>query len=58
MLNVGLIGLGYWGPNLARVLSQIQRCKFVACCDLEPPQRLQREFGFAGVPWMAWKVSS
>src|SRR6266700_1271165 len=41
MLNVGLIGLGYWGPNLARVLNQIQGCKFVACCDLEP-KRLQR----------------
>lgn len=41
MLNVGLIGLGYWGPNLARVLNQTQRCNFVACCDLQP-QRLQK----------------
>lgn len=36
MLNLGLIGLGYWGPNLARVLHQTQRCNFVACCDLAP----------------------
>ena len=41
MLNVGLIGLGYWGPNLARVLNQSQRCNFVACSDLQP-QRLQK----------------
>jgi predicted dehydrogenase len=41
MLNIGLMGLGYWGPNLARVLNQIQRCNFVACCDLQP-QRLQK----------------
>jgi len=40
MLNIGLIGLGYWGPNLARVLNQTRRCNFVACCDLQP-QRLQ-----------------
>jgi predicted dehydrogenase len=33
MTKVGLIGLGYWGPNLARVLNQSRRCEFVACCD-------------------------
>jgi predicted dehydrogenase len=36
MIKVGLIGLGYWGPNLARVLNQTQTCKFAACCDREP----------------------
>lgn len=36
MIRVGLIGLGYWGPNLARVLNQTQTCKFTACCDREP----------------------
>lgn len=36
MIKVGLIGLGYWGPNLARVLNQTQRCEFTACCDLDP----------------------
>lgn len=36
MVKVGLIGLGYWGPNLARVLNQSPVCKFVACCDLDP----------------------
>lgn len=34
MIRVGLVGVGYWGPNLARVLNQNRRCKFVACCDL------------------------
>lgn len=33
MTKVGLIGYGYWGPNLARVLHQTPRCEFVACCD-------------------------
>ena len=36
MMKVGLAGLGYWGPNLARVLASNERCKFVACCDLDP----------------------
>lgn len=41
MKKIGLIGLGYWGPNLARVLSQSTRCEFAACCDMDP-QRLQK----------------
>jgi predicted dehydrogenase len=34
MVKVGLIGFGYWGPNLARTLNQTTRCKFVGCCDV------------------------
>jgi predicted dehydrogenase len=36
MFRVGLVGLGYWGPNLARVLANSERCEFSACCDLDP----------------------
>jgi predicted dehydrogenase len=36
MQRVGLIGFGYWGPNLARVLCQSTSCQFVACCDRDP----------------------
>jgi len=35
MIKVGLVGLGYWGPNLARVLNQSAKCEFTACCDLD-----------------------
>lgn len=35
MIKIGLAGLGYWGPNLARVLNQTPRCEFTACCDLD-----------------------
>ena len=38
MPRVGLIGFGYWGPNLARALSQSKKCDFVACCDPNPKQ--------------------
>jgi predicted dehydrogenase len=36
MCRIGLVGLGYWGPNLARVLANNERCEFAACCDLDP----------------------
>lgn len=36
MIKTGLIGLGYWGPNLARVLSQAHKSAFTAICDLDP----------------------
>jgi predicted dehydrogenase len=40
-MKTGLIGLGYWGPNLARVLAQAQKSEFSAACDLDP-SRLSR----------------
>lgn len=40
-MKTGLIGLGYWGPNLARVLAQARRSDFSACCDLDA-NRLER----------------
>jgi len=35
MPRVGLIGFGYWGPNLARALNQSRKCRFVACCETD-----------------------
>lgn len=34
--SIGVVGLGYWGPNLARNFSQIQGCRLGALCDLDP----------------------
>lgn len=31
---VGIVGLGYWGPNLLRNFSQLDGCKVKICCDL------------------------
>jgi predicted dehydrogenase len=31
--TIALTGMGYWGPNLARVLNQSPNCEFVAACD-------------------------
>ena len=46
MTKVGLIGLGYWGPNLARVFQQTPMCELAACCDLDAKklQKLSRQY--------------
>ena len=35
MSNVGVIGAGYWGPNLIRNLLENRRCSSVIVCDLD-----------------------
>jgi len=32
---IGLVGLGYWGPNLMRNFSQLDNCRIKSCCDLD-----------------------
>lgn len=32
-LSVGIVGCGYWGPNLARNFDQLPGCKLSAICD-------------------------
>ena len=39
--NVGIVGCGYWGPNLIRNFNQIPHCTMKVCCDLDE-QKLQR----------------
>lgn len=35
MLNIGIIGMGYWGPNYIRVLSSLKSCSLAWCSDLD-----------------------
>ncbi len=39
-VGIGVVGCGYWGPNLVRNLAQTPGAQLVACCDLEP-ERLE-----------------
>src|SRR5947209_7911881 len=34
--RTGVIGYGYWGPNLVRNMSETKGAAVVACCDLDP----------------------
>ncbi len=36
MLRIGLIGLGYWGPNYARVVTELSDATLVGVCDSSP----------------------
>lgn len=38
-MNVGLIGFGYWGPNLARNWFQNKRANLKYICDIKPDRR-------------------
>jgi predicted dehydrogenase len=40
-VNVGVVGLGYWGPNLLRVLGDSQEVEVRTICDLDG-DRLER----------------
>jgi predicted dehydrogenase len=35
-LNVGIVGLGYWGPNLLRNALEIETMRVCAICDRDP----------------------
>jgi predicted dehydrogenase len=34
VINIGVVGLGYWGPNLVRNFWTIPESKVVICCDI------------------------
>lgn len=45
-IRIGIVGVGYWGPNLLRVLHEEPRFQPVACCDLDQAKldRMQRRY--------------
>jgi predicted dehydrogenase len=50
-ISVGLVGLGYWGPNVARNLDSLAGCELTWCCDEDGEardkwQRVHRETRF------------
>jgi predicted dehydrogenase len=38
-VRVGVVGLGYWGPNLARNFDAIEDCELAWCCDASADAR-------------------
>jgi predicted dehydrogenase len=53
MIRIGVVGLGYWGPNLVRNVYANRRCGGVVLCDRDPA-RLERTLekypGLTGTP--------
>lgn len=49
MIRVGVVGLGYWGPNLVRCFSELGGCKVTAVCDQSYDQLLRIKDRYPGV---------
>jgi predicted dehydrogenase len=48
-VRIGVVGLGYWGPNIARNFGAIARSELVWCCDESDEARERAALGFPGV---------
>jgi len=35
VIHVGVVGLGYWGPNYARIFNELPQSKISYCCDID-----------------------
>ena len=46
MINIGVIGYGYWGPNLVRNFAEVSQVKLASVADLSPDKLglVQRRF--------------
>jgi predicted dehydrogenase len=49
VVRVGVIGYGYWGPNIVRNLSGLDNCHLVAVCDKNPAALKRAARAYPGV---------
>ncbi len=47
-VNLGVVGLGYWGPNLVRNFNEVANCAVVIACDLKQERlnQIKRRYPF------------
>jgi predicted dehydrogenase len=50
MISVGVVGLGYWGPNLVRNFMSSSRTRLAYICDVNPASLASVGAEFPGVP--------
>jgi predicted dehydrogenase len=48
-VRVGVLGYGYWGPNIVRTLREMPEAELAVCCDASP-DRLREARDRLGVP--------
>ena len=48
-VRIGVVGLGYWGPNLARNFASIDGCELTWLCDASEQARAKLAGAFPGV---------
>ena len=50
MIRFGVIGYGYWGPNIVRNLRALEGCQVVGVCDQTPAARKRIQAAHPGIP--------
>jgi predicted dehydrogenase len=53
MIGIGIIGYGYWGPNLVRNFTQADGARVVSVCDQRPARRAQAEAHYPAIKAVA-----
>ena len=51
MLNLGIIGCGYWGPKIVRNFYSLPDCKVIAVCDKRPEAVQPVLDAYPGIAW-------
>jgi predicted dehydrogenase len=46
VVRVGIVGLGYWGSNIARNLDGLEGCELAWCCDTDTERRARMQASF------------
>lgn len=46
MINIGIVGFGYWGPNLVRNFSNISDCRVLRICDINPDRLVKASLSY------------
>ena len=46
MIRVGVIGVGYWGPNLVRCFQESPECQVAYICDRDTNKLARSAIGF------------
>jgi predicted dehydrogenase len=49
IVRMGVIGYGYWGPNIVRNVSSLDRCELVAVCDRSEQALKRAAKAYSGV---------
>src|SRR5215470_7982115 len=50
MLRFGVIGYGYWGPNIVRNIRAVEGCQVVGICDQSPAAQKRIHAAHPDVP--------
>jgi len=48
-VNFGVIGYGYWGPNIVRNLTSLEDSQVLAIADMSPSARARAQKAYPGI---------